>query len=66
MVVCGTFLCVNFTVSHRYKLFLVSHLFFLIVNLLNFVFLDVINVLLQIQPNLLCVHYYNPLINPKY
>lgn len=49
-------LCVNFTVLHRYKLFLSSHLFSLIVHLLNFAFIDVINVLLQIPPILLRVH----------
>lgn len=66
MAVWGAFVCVNFTMLHRYKLFLTSHSFSPIINLLNFVFIDVINVLLQIQSILLCACYYNPLINPKY
>lgn len=62
---CGKFLHVNFTVLHRYKLFLTSHLFSLIVNLLHLAFIDVINLLLQIEFILVWVHYYNLIINPK-
>lgn len=61
----GTFLWVNFMVLYKYELFLTSHLFSLIVTLSNLVFIDVINVLVQIQSILLCVHYYNPLIKPQ-
>lgn len=66
VVTCGTCLCVNFIMLHRHKLFLTSHLFSLTINLLNFLFIDVINVLLQIQCILPWAYYYNPLINPMY